>query len=95
MSVVKKGPDVSEAAKVGEPTLVDPTPVSANQMAAETMREALGLSTTEKGQKSVTLETVKAGAPGANEPAPRSTSQLPLLPMPIPLPSPRPPIPTN
>ncbi|MFY9742044.1 MAG: outer membrane protein assembly factor BamD [Candidatus Sulfotelmatobacter sp.] len=77
MSVVKKGPDVSEAAKVGEPTLVDPTPVSANQMAAETMREALGLSTTEKGQKSVTLETVKAGAPGANEPAPRSDQPAP------------------
>ncbi|HZZ15355.1 MAG TPA: outer membrane protein assembly factor BamD, partial [Candidatus Sulfotelmatobacter sp.] len=42
MSVVKKGPDTAQAAKVGEPTLVDPTPVSANQLAGETMRRALG-----------------------------------------------------
>ncbi|MGC1373506.1 MAG: outer membrane protein assembly factor BamD [Candidatus Sulfotelmatobacter sp.] len=77
MSVVKKGPDVSEAAKVGEPTLVDPTPVAANQMNAETMRQALGLTTAEKGQKSVTLETVKSGAPGPNEPAPRSDRPAP------------------
>ena len=77
MSVVKKGPDVSEAAKVGEPTLVDPTPVSANQMAAETMRQALGLSAADKGQKTLTVETVKSGAPGANEPAPRSDQPAP------------------
>jgi len=77
MSVVKKGPDVSEAAKVGEPTLVDPTPVSANQMAAETMRQALGLTAPDKGQKSLTVEAVKQGTPGANEPAPRSDQPAP------------------
>jgi outer membrane protein assembly factor BamD len=77
MSAVKKGPDVSQAAKVGEPTLVDPTPVSANEMAAETMRQALGLSAADKGQKTLTVETVKGGAPGANEPAPRSDQPAP------------------
>ena len=35
MSVVKKGPDVDMAAKVGDPTLVDPTPVAANQESSE------------------------------------------------------------
>jgi outer membrane protein assembly factor BamD len=69
MSVVKKGPDTAQAAKVGEPTLVDPTPVSANQLAGETMRRALGSSA---GGTGISLETVKSGAPGPNDPAPRS-----------------------
>jgi outer membrane protein assembly factor BamD len=69
MSVVKKGPDVAQAAKVGEPTLVDPTPVAANQVAGETMRRAMGLPAGEHG---LSVETVKGGAPAANEAAPRS-----------------------
>lgn len=78
ISAVKKGPDVSQAAKVGEPTLVDPTPVSANQLAAESMREALGLSTNNgKAEKTLTIESAKTGAPGANEPAPRSDQPAP------------------
>ena len=70
MSVVKRGPDTSLAAKVGEPTLVDPTPVSANQLAAESMRQALGLPV--GGAKSLSVETVKGGTPGISDPAPRS-----------------------
>ncbi|MFZ0299573.1 MAG: outer membrane protein assembly factor BamD [Candidatus Sulfotelmatobacter sp.] len=69
MTVVKKGPDVTAAAKVGEPTLVDPTPVSANQLAGETMRQAMGIPAGEHGLSS---EIVKSGPPGASEPAPRS-----------------------
>jgi outer membrane protein assembly factor BamD len=69
MSVVKKGPDVATAAKVGDPTLVDPTPVSANQVAGETMRQAMGLPAGEHG---LSAEVVKGEAPAANEPAPRS-----------------------
>jgi outer membrane protein assembly factor BamD len=69
MSVVKKGPDVAQAAKVGDPTLVDPTPLSAHEVSGETMRKALGLPADEHG---LTVETVKGGAPAANEPAPRS-----------------------
>jgi outer membrane protein assembly factor BamD len=74
MGVVKKGPDVAQASKVGEPTLVDPTPVSANQLAGETMRRALG---SPAGEHGVSLETVKSGAPGPNEPAPRSDATPP------------------
>lgn len=78
ISAVKKGPDVSQAAKVGEPTLVDPTPVSANQLADQSMREALGISTNNgKGEKALTVESAKTGAPGANEPAPRSDQPAP------------------
>jgi outer membrane protein assembly factor BamD len=69
MSVVKKGPDVAQAAKVGDPTLVDPTPVSANQLAGETMRQAFGQPA---GEHTLSVETVNGGPPAANEPAPRS-----------------------
>ena len=69
MSVVKKGPDVDMAAKVGDPTLVDPTPVAANQESLRTTREAMGLPA---GDHSLSVEAVGTGTPGANEPAPRS-----------------------
>jgi outer membrane protein assembly factor BamD len=69
ISVVKKGPDVAEAAKVGEPTLVDPTPVAANQDAGATAMRAMGLYRANNG---LSVETVNAGTPAANEPAPRS-----------------------
>ena len=73
MTVVKKGPDVTAASKVGEPTLVDPTPVAANQVAGSVMRQAMGLPAGEHGLSS---EIVKSGPPGANEPAPRSDAPL-------------------
>jgi outer membrane protein assembly factor BamD len=69
MGVVKKGPDFSEAAKVGEPTLVDPTPVSARDVVTTSMRQAMAPA---GGDHSLSLETVKTGPPAANEPAPRS-----------------------
>jgi outer membrane protein assembly factor BamD len=69
MSVVKKGPDVDQATKIGEPTLVDPTPIAANEEALRTTREAMGLGT---GEKNVQVQAVGNGTPGANEPAPRS-----------------------
>src|SRR6267154_1386383 len=74
MGVVKKGPDMAQASKVGEPTLVDPTPVSANQLAGETMRRAMGAPAGEHG---VSVETITGGAPGPNEPAPRSDAPQP------------------
>jgi outer membrane protein assembly factor BamD len=69
MNVLKKGPDVAQAAKVGDPTLVDPTPLSANQLGAETMRKALG---SPAGEHGLSGEIVTGGAPAGNEPAPRS-----------------------
>ncbi len=75
MTVVKKGPDVTAASKVGEPTLVDPTPVAANQVAGSVMRQAMGLPAGEHG---LTSEIVKSGPPGANEPAPRSDAPAPV-----------------
>ena len=68
-----RGPDVSEATKVGEPTLVDPKQASAPDMvraAAASMTAALP-----GGGNSVTVEKVSDGAaPSENAPVPRSDS---------------------
>ena len=70
MSVVKKGPDVAQAAKVGDPTLVDPTPVSASGVVRAMGQSAIGPST--GGDHNLSVEVVGSGTPAANEPAPRS-----------------------
>jgi hypothetical protein len=55
---------------VGDPTLTDPTPIAANQLATETMRKALGPPANDHG---LSAEIVgKDAQPAANEPAPRS-----------------------
>ncbi len=74
MDVMKRGPDVSEAAKVGEPSLTDPTPVSAKDVTVDSVRQAMGLPA---GEKTVTIEAAKEGTPGANEPTPRSDNPPP------------------
>jgi outer membrane protein assembly factor BamD len=70
MSVVKKGPDVAMAAKVGEPALTDPTPVSARDVVREMVTK--GAMEGRAGQNSLLVEAGKNGTPAANEPAPRS-----------------------
>jgi len=68
--VVKKGPDVSQAARVGDPTLTDPTPVAPSQLAQDAMRRVLGPPANEHG---LSAEIVgKDAQPAPNEPAPRS-----------------------
>jgi outer membrane protein assembly factor BamD len=70
MGVVKKGPDMANAAQVGDPTLVDPTPVAANLDSGETAKRAMGMGS--GGGSNVSIEAIKSGTPGANEAAPRS-----------------------
>jgi len=72
MSVVKKGPDTGLAAKVGEPTLVDPTPVAARDVVTTSMRQAMGLPAGERGLAGEIVNGGKTGEPGPNDPAPRS-----------------------
>jgi len=68
-----RGPDISEAAKVGEPTLVDPKQSSAPDMvraADDTMKTALGLG---GGGNTVTVEKIGDGkTPPENAPIPHS-----------------------
>jgi outer membrane protein assembly factor BamD len=74
MKTFAKHPSVAEATKVGEPTLVDPTPMSASQVVQQATRAALG---TGGGGNSVSVETVKSGVPGPDQPAPRSDTPVP------------------
>lgn len=70
---IRKHPDVPQAAKVGEPTLVDPRPASAADMikaATETLKNSSGA---EPGSTGVSIQTTDTGNPPAeNQPAPRS-----------------------
>ncbi len=71
LRTVEKHPDTVEAARVGEPTLVDPKPVSASQVVQEAA-QAVTPDSTGSGTHSVSVETVGTGAPPADQPAPRS-----------------------
>lgn len=77
MALIKKGPDISEAAQTGEPTLVDPTPVSATEVVRG---EAMGAieSTREKG--SVGVEIVNQPAAGGTAPAEGATQPASTVP---------------
>ncbi len=68
-------PDVAQATKVGEPTLVDPKPVSATEVVQAANRAMMGSS--KSGDNKVSVETIKEGAPPPNEAAPRSDSPAP------------------
>lgn len=76
MSVVKKGPDVAHSSKVGEPTLVDPTPVAASGVVTAAARAAIGgpSAGTEHG---LTVETVPGGGLAPSDAAPRSDTPAP------------------
>ena len=73
MGVIKKGPDVAMAAKVGEPSLADPMPISAPDIQKKTLMDAMGPG----DGKSISIEKVGAVTPGANEATPRSDSPEP------------------
>ena len=65
----QKHPDVERATKVGDPTLVDPTPTNATDVIQAATKAAVGSSGA--GENKVTVETVN-GAPAPNQAAPRS-----------------------
>jgi outer membrane protein assembly factor BamD len=66
----EKHPDTAVASKVGEPTLVDPTPMNASDVVNAANRAAMSGAT--GGSQSVSVETVGTGAPAADQAAPRS-----------------------
>jgi outer membrane protein assembly factor BamD len=65
MGIVRKGPDMTQASKVGEPTMVDPEPMSATKIVQS---EAIAAMTPPGGKNSLGLEIVKPDQPAANEP---------------------------
>jgi outer membrane protein assembly factor BamD len=66
-----KRPDVLQAAKVGEPTLIDPKQTNATDIVRSAMNAAAGTSGTAK----VGAEVVKDGEIPQSQPVPRSDSQ--------------------
>ena len=73
----QKHPDVAQAAKVGEPTLVDPTPMSASDVVHEAARAMGGTASGSKDNNAISIETVSQGAPPPSQDAPRSDAVAP------------------
>ena len=70
MGNFKKHPDVAIATKVGEPTMVDPTPVNAKDLIEQA---SAAMKVPADADKNVVgVEAVKNGTPAENAPAPRS-----------------------
>jgi len=67
-----KGPDVTEATKVGEPTLVDPKQASAPDIVRSANTSILSSFSNLNGNNQVTVERVGNAPPPANAPIPRS-----------------------
>ncbi len=76
MGNFSRHPDVAQATKVGDPTLVDPKPVSATEVVQAANRALFSGLAKSAGNK-VSVETVKEGAPPPNEAAPRSDAPAP------------------
>jgi outer membrane protein assembly factor BamD len=71
MGTISRHPDTSSAAKVGDPTLINPTPVSATGIVQAANRVAIGAKGS--GSESISAKTINGvGAPPENQPAPRS-----------------------
>jgi outer membrane protein assembly factor BamD len=74
-NILKHGPDVSAAAKVGEPTMVEPQPTDASAIVRDANKTVMAaVSGASAGSNTVSVETVKAGSgtPGPNQPPPTS-----------------------
>ena len=73
MSNFTRHPEMAEAARVGEPTLVDSKPTSATEVVAEASRALVGGTAAGSGTSAVSVETVQPGStPPPNQPVPRS-----------------------
>jgi outer membrane protein assembly factor BamD len=78
MGVVKKGPDMALATRVGEPTLVDPAPISATDVNDESLKRAMAAAgVAAPGEKKIGVEVVNSGTPPPNDAAPRSDAPAP------------------
>ena len=75
MGALQKHPDVSAATRVGDPTLVDPQPISASGLVQQANQVAVGGKSS--GTQAISVQTTGTGAPPENEPAPRSDTPAP------------------
>jgi outer membrane protein assembly factor BamD len=78
MGLIKKGPDVASAAKVGEPNLVEPTPLAASTVIRG---EAMGaMEPARKGSLGVEIVKPDQPEPDASAPSPSSDTTNPASP---------------
>jgi hypothetical protein len=75
----QKHPDVAQATKVGDPTLVNPQMVSATEVVQKASRAMMGTST--PGDNNAVSVEVGKGAPPENQAAPRSDTLTPATPV--------------
>ena len=75
MMNLHRRPNVAEAARVGEPTLVDAKELSAPEIVRQNNEALIAAATGKTPTNKVTVETVKSGAPPASQPVPRSDTQ--------------------
>jgi outer membrane protein assembly factor BamD len=68
MGIIKKGPDVARASQVGEPTLVDTTPVSATEVVKTETLSIMGPAP--KSNNTLGVEIVKPDQPAATDAVP-------------------------
>lgn len=66
LGLVKKGPDVSQAAHTGDPALVDPEPIAPTDVVKRETLAAAGVP--EKGENTVGVQILNEKQPGATEP---------------------------
>jgi outer membrane protein assembly factor BamD len=76
----EKRPDVAPAARVGEPTLTDPTPVSASEVLRQATSAVLAPAGGGKDTHTVSIEAVPTGPPPADQAVPRSDAPPPPAP---------------
>jgi outer membrane protein assembly factor BamD len=72
MSTFTRHPDTAQAAKVGEPTLVNPQMMSPTDVVQQANQALRGTGGATMGNNSVSVEAVGKGAPPTDQPAPRS-----------------------
>ena len=72
MGFMHHHPDTSEAAKVGEPTMIDPPQTSAVKLVRDANATLLSPAAGKSNTGSLGIETTGKGAPPANEAVPRS-----------------------
>lgn len=70
--LIKKGPDVAAAAKVGDPSLVDPEPVAATTVVRNEANAVAGGA----GEKTATVEVIKPNQPASSEATPAADAAL-------------------
>jgi outer membrane protein assembly factor BamD len=72
LGLVKKGPDVSQAAHTGDPSLVDPEPIAPTDVVKRETLAAAGVP--EKGENTVGVQIVNEKQPGATEAPPADST---------------------